>query len=246
MPHRPAILSKGGIVARIPLVILGCGGFAREVYWLAGGGTSRPGGARFQVLGFVDRRSSDEPFYDLPVWSLDLAPAEAQIVCGIGGMPEIKQRVMEEAEAAGRRPALPLVWDGVPIGPNVDIGEGSVICAGNILTVDIHVGRHVALNLACTVGHDTVIGDYATLSPGVHVSGNVRIGTGAYIGTGASIIEGVTIGDYAVVGAGAVVTKDVPPLSLVVGVPAVVKKSVRDLACVPRGYRDPLAGSQAA
>lgn len=226
-------------MTRIPLLILGCGGFAREVLWLAGNAESRPGGARFQVLGFVDRRDSAEPFYDLPVWSLESAPASAQIVCGIGGMPEIKQRVMEEAEAAGRRASLPLIWDGVPIGPNVDIGEGTVICAGNILTVDIRLGRHVALNLDCTVGHDSVIGDYATVSPGVHISGNVRIGTGAYIGTGASIIEGVTIGDYAVVGAGAVVTKDVPPLSLVVGVPAVLKKSERELVCVPRGYRPP-------
>ncbi len=235
--NAPTVLDRA--VAPIPLLIFGCGGFAREVYWAAGNAASRPGGLKFRVLGFVDRESRREPFYNLPVWSLKEAPREACIICGIGGMPELKQRVMEEAEAAGRIAALPVVFDGVPIGPHCSIGTGSVICAGNILTVDITVGRHVAINLDCTVGHDSVIGDYATLSPGVHVSGNVRIGTGAYIGTGASIIEGVTIGDYAVVGAGAVVTRDVAPLSLVVGVPATLKKAERELVCVPPGFVDP-------
>lgn len=246
MPRKNAPDEVNGPVAPIPLVIMGCGGFAREVYWAAGNSHSRPGGLKFHVLGFVDREARREPFYDLPVWSLKEAPREAYLVCGIGGMPELKQRVMEEAEERGRAAALPIVFDGVPIGPHCAIGEGSVICAGNILTVDITVGRHVAINLDCTVGHDTVIGDYATLSPGVHVSGNVRIGTGAYIGTGASLIEGVTVGDYAVVGAGAVVTKDVPPLSLVVGVPATLKKAERELVCVPPGFVDPRRGRHAA
>jgi len=43
---------------------------------------------------------------------------------------------------------------------------------------------------------------------------------GATIGANATIVCGVTIGEYAFVGAGAVVTKDVPPYALVVGVPA--------------------------
>ena len=223
----------------VPLLVMGCGGFAREVFWAAGNAASRPGGLRFEVLGFVDRAAHEQPFYGLPVWELGQAPREAFVTCGIGGMPEIKQRVMEEAAIAGWRAAPAIVFDGVPIGPNVRLGEGTIVCAGNILTVDITVGRHVAINLDCTVGHDAVIGDYATLSPGVHVSGNVRLGTGAFIGTGASIIEGVTIGDYAVVAAGATVTRDVPPLALVAGVPAIVKRDERALACVPPGFTDP-------
>ena len=223
----------------LPLLILGCGGFAREVCWAAGNAASRPGGQRYRVAGFVDREARQQPFYGLPIWDLAGAPADAYVVCGIGGMPEIKQRVMDDADRHGRGPAPALVFDGVPIGPNVTLGEGTIVCAGNILTVDIRVGRHVAINLDCTVGHDVVIGDYATISPGVHVSGNVKIGTGAFIGTGASIIEGVTIGEYAVVAAGAVVTKDVPPMSLVTGVPAAVKKAERQLVCVPRSFVDP-------
>lgn len=48
----------------------------------------------------------------------------------------------------------------------------------------------------------------------------VKIGNNVWIGTGAIILPGVTIGDGTVIGAGSVVTTDVPPKTIVVGVPA--------------------------
>jgi acetyltransferase-like isoleucine patch superfamily enzyme len=100
-----------------------------------------------------------------------------------------------------------------------------VVCAGSILTTDIAVGNHVQINLDCTIGHDVELDDYATLAPGVHVSGYVSIGRRAYIGTGATIINGtadrrLTIACDAVVGAGACVTRSVESGVTVVGVPA--------------------------
>jgi serine acetyltransferase len=87
------------------------------------------------------------------------------------------------------------------------------------------LGKHVQINLDCTIGHDVIMGDYTTLAPGVHVSGWVRFGQKIYVGTGAVIINGtqkkpIVIGDNAVIGAGAVVTEDIPPGITVVGVPA--------------------------
>jgi acetyltransferase-like isoleucine patch superfamily enzyme len=52
----------------------------------------------------------------------------------------------------------------------------------------------------------------------------VSIKDGAHIGIGAIILPGVTIGEGAVIGAGAVVTKDIPPYSVAIGVPARVIK----------------------
>ena len=107
----------------------------------------------------------------------------------------------------------------------VEVGEGTIICAGSILTVNIVIGRSVHINLDCTVGHDVVIEDFATIAPGTHISGNVTIKRGAHIGTGANIINGtpdrpLVIGEGAVVGAGACVIRDVPAFTTVVGVPA--------------------------
>ena len=67
--------------------------------------------------------------------------------------------------------------------------------------------------------------DFATLAPGVHVSGKVAIEHGAYLGTGAVTVDGaydrpLRIGRHSVVSAGALVIRDVPPDTTVSGVPA--------------------------
>lgn len=56
--------------------------------------------------------------------------------------------------------------------------------------------------------------------PGLAKAAPVRIGADAWIGAGAILLPGVTIGEAAIVGAGAVVTRDVPPRTIVSGVPA--------------------------
>ena len=85
------------------------------------------------------------------------------------------------------------------------------------------------INLNCTVGHDSIIGDFVEMAPGVHISGNCTIGAYCNIGTNATILPKITMGENVIVGAGSVVTKDVPANCLVVGVPAVIKKEVPKL-----------------
>ena len=54
---------------------------------------------------------------------------------------------------------------------------------------------------------------------------SIKIGNHVWIGLGAIIFKGVTIGDGAAIAAGSIVLKDVPPNSLVAGVPAQIKKT---------------------
>ena len=60
--------------------------------------------------------------------------------------------------------------------PNIKIGEGSIICAGTILTTNLVFGKFTQLNLLTTIGHDTILGDFCTTGPGVNISGNCNIG----------------------------------------------------------------------
>lgn len=208
------------------LLIFGAGGFGREVAWLA----RQALGASVTIEFVVDR-----PEYlsgavsGLPVRLLSdcVASPRQRYVVALGD-PIQRQRVVAACDALGLL-ATRLVHPRVEASDSVALGEGSVICAGSILTVDIDIRAHVQVNLGCTLGHDVVVGSYSTLAPGVHVSGNVLIGNAAYIGTGASIINGsvdhpLTIGDGAVVAAGACVTRSVEPGAMVAGVPAVRKR----------------------
>jgi sugar O-acyltransferase (sialic acid O-acetyltransferase NeuD family) len=103
---------------------------------------------------------------------------------------------------------------------SIELGKGSVICAGSSLTTTVEIGDHVLINLNCTIGHDVTIGNFSSIMPGVNISGSVKIGKGVLIGTGASILQNIKIGDNATVGAGAVVTKDVPDGKTAIGIPA--------------------------
>lgn len=216
---------------KIQVAIIGAGGFAREVLWALREARAHGSEVGFQPVAFVDRARRDDAFKGLPVITLDDVAPGTFLLCGIGGMTEIKERIVRDALARGHRFAPAVIAAGARVGPDVEIGAGSIVCAGSIVTCDVVIGAHVAVNLDCTIGHDARIGDFSTLSPGVHVSGNVDMGHAVYAGTGAVILEGLKLGARSILGAGAVATRDVPEHALAVGVPALVKKAPREFAC---------------
>jgi sugar O-acyltransferase (sialic acid O-acetyltransferase NeuD family) len=99
-------------------------------------------------------------------------------------------------------------------------GPGTTIMQGVIVTNSVRIGQGVLLNLGCTIGHDSSIGDFSSLSPGVRMSGNAAIGSCCNVGTNAVLLPGVVIGNEVIVGAGAVVTSNLPDGVTAVGVPA--------------------------
>jgi sugar O-acyltransferase (sialic acid O-acetyltransferase NeuD family) len=129
-----------------------------------------------------------------------------------------------EALAPDRQIWLTLADAPAYVGPDVEIGAGTCLAPGSIVTTRARVGRHCILNVNVSVSHDAVVADYVNLNPRVVVAGSVRIGEGCYIGAGATVIDRVTIGAGAIVGAGAVVVEDLPPNVTAVGVPARVIK----------------------
>jgi sugar O-acyltransferase (sialic acid O-acetyltransferase NeuD family) len=102
--------------------------------------------------------------------------------------------------------------------PGVFVGANSVIAPG------VHLDTHVFVNRGATVGHDTRVGAFSRIQPGANLGGLSRVGAGVTIGLGASVVERLAIGDGSVVAAGAVVLRDVPPRTMVAGVPATVRK----------------------
>lgn len=211
------------------LYIIGAGGFGREVAWLA----ERINGQspEWQIKGFID---DDQSLHGAmcgryPVvggcgYLLELAHP-AWCVCAIGNA-QTRRKVIEKIQGAPCISFATLTDPGADISGSAEIGEGSIICAGAVITVDVRIGRHSHVNLDCTIGHDAVLEDFVTLYPSVNVSGQVRIGECAEIGTGSNIIQGKSIGSRTVIGAGTVVINDIADGCTAVGSPArIVKES---------------------
>lgn len=211
------------------LLIFGAGGFGREIASWAERAQWR--GRGFAVAGFVDDNLAGE-LNGRPVLTLEQAAQrhpDAGILATVG-QPAVRERMIGKAAEMGLRATSPLIHPSVEYDREyVTFAEGVVVCAGTILTVNIDVQAHVQINLDCTVGHDAILEPYATLSPGVHISGNVTLERRSFFGTGAVTVNGypgrpLVIGADAVVGAGAVVTKNVPAAVTVTGVPARVRE----------------------
>lgn len=206
------------------IVIIGAGGFGREVAWLIR--DINRVDPQWNILGFVDDDPSLQgqliggyPVIGDVAW---LTHQELSVVCAIGN-PLVKRKVLQQL-ASSKNTYPVLIHPSVIRSEEVRIQEGSILCAGNILTVNIDIGKHVILNLSCTVGHDVVIKDYCSLMPGIRLSGNSILEEAVHVGTGSSIIQGITIGRNAVIGMGSVVIKDIPNNSTAVGIPARVIK----------------------
>lgn len=111
---------------------------------------------------------------------------------------------------------------------DVIIGDHTRVGLHNTVIGPVTIGNHVNLAQGVTVtaiNHNFTEKDLRIDEQGVSTS-PVTIGDDIWIGANAVILPGVTIGNHTVVAAGAVVTKDVPPHTLVAGVPAKIIKEL--------------------
>lgn len=178
-----------------------------------------------KILGFLDDYTESRMVSAYPVLggvdeAKELSDEEDDVraVVAIGNTRR-KKGVVERYQSAGLS-FTNLIHPTAIIPESVRIGEGCIVTAGCIFTVDIEIGNHVILNLGTTVGHDARIGSYWTFNPQVAINGKDRIGEGVYLGTGAKLIHEVSIGEWSLIGAGAVVVSNIPKGVLAVGVPA--------------------------
>lgn len=203
------------------IVIIGAGGFGREVAWLIE--RINKVTPTWKIKGFIDDNEKiwgtyEDNYKVLGGEDYLKKCGEIFAVCAVGSA-KVRKEIVEKYKNSNVIFAT-IIDPSVVISDRVEIGEGTIICAGTIVTVDVKIGRHVIINLDCTIGHDDVIENFVTINPSVNISGNVLIGRGTELGTGMQIIQGKKICDNTIIGAGAVVVKDCIESGTYVGNPA--------------------------
>lgn len=202
------------------LYIIGAGGFGREVAWLVE--RINEVSPEWNLKGFIDDNeaiwgANEDDYPVLGGCEYLKNMRDVYAVCAVGSAT-VRKKIIDNL-ADSQVGYATLIDPSVIISKRSHVGEGSIICAGTILTVDISIGKHVIINLDCTLGHDDIINDFVTMYPSANVSGNVEIGECSELGTGTQIIQGKKIVPNTIIGAGAVVVKDIEEKGTYVGSP---------------------------
>jgi sugar O-acyltransferase (sialic acid O-acetyltransferase NeuD family) len=210
------------------IIVYGAGGFGMEVAFLIEDCNTSL--LRWNILGYLDddRDKWGSVFYGYKVlggrdW---LKHRDREVAAALAVADPEARRTLAETVLNDRVEFPVLIHPSVISSRAVRIGEGSIICAGSILTVEIDIGRHVHINPGCTIGHEVTLEDYATLYPGVNVAGRVIVRACASLGTGSQVVQGLEIGSHSFLGAGSVAIRTVPEGVVAVGCPAQIKKRI--------------------
>ena len=156
-----------------------------------------------------------------------------------------------------------VVYEGSTIGRGLETGHGTVIREENQIgdklniwnnsTIDYGcwIGNNVKIHTNCYIAQYTTLEDDVFLAPGVTVANDPcpvcslcmkgpTLRRGVRVGVNVTLLPHIEIGAESVIAAGAVVTKDIPPRSLVVGNPGRVVKTIDQIECFvgvkPRAY----------
>jgi acetyltransferase EpsM len=207
------------------LIIVGSGRHAIETYYLI-----EEMGLDENVLGFADDNENLNTFllgkkvFNINVLVQNFANEELKpsVIVSIGTL-EVNKR-LTSLFYQNDFPFFSAIHPLINVSRQRNIGKGVTIAQGSILTCNIYIDDFSIINIGCTISHDCTIGKNVNISPGCHLAGNVQIEDDVFLGTGVNVINKITIGKGSIVAAGACVIKDVPPYTMVAGVPAVLKK----------------------
>ena len=205
------------------ILILGAGSQSPDVVWLIEQINER--GGQWRIVGLIDDAEEKQgvliggrPVIGTTAHLNDKAVHGCYVTCSVGN-PTLRKHLLDKALSAGLRPAT-LIHPSAIVSRHAVIEEGVVITHYCVVASEAAVRFGAYLNLACTVGHNAVIGEYVSCLPGARISGSVKLGAGVEIGSGAVLMQGIEIGEWTTIGAGSIVFKSVPERVSAIGNPA--------------------------
>ena len=182
-------------------------------------------GLQGRVSGFLD----DDPLihgrtvFGFPVLGPIAKLREHQgyeVVIALASPSKYKKAIVERLAGDSSLHFPTLVAKNAWVSEGCSIGDGSIIYPGSCLNHGTQLGRFVVINMNCAVGHDSKLGNYTSLSPGVCLAGKTIIAEGVEMGIGSATVQGITIGSGSVIGGKAMVTRNIAAGVVAFGIPA--------------------------
>jgi carbonic anhydrase/acetyltransferase-like protein (isoleucine patch superfamily) len=222
---------------RAPGLLLGDGVTLPDSAWVGGNvvihdGTLIGEGARIQDGAVLGKQPALGPESTAPRG--DLPPLELGEAATVGACAVV--------HAGTRVHARAVVGDRAHVRERALVGEGSVVGSGSAVDNDVTIGARVKIQTGCYITAFSVVEDEVFVAPCVTTTNDNSMGRhergvqlrgatlrrACRVGAGSVLLPGVEVGEEAFVAAGALVTRDVEPRTLVIGVPAKVARQVED------------------
>ena len=191
------------------LFIVGAGGFGREAVWTVERINKASQQPLWNVIGFAD----DDPakaegnFEGYPMLgscekaSKDHPGASVFVAIGDNAIrADIYRRLRGHDFPAFIDPSA-------QVSPTTEFRHGTYIAAEAVVSVGTDIGKFVIINCRAGIGHDSIVGDFANICPGVTLSGHTRVGKSVYMGANSCTAQGVCVADGTVVACGQAVLK---------------------------------------
>jgi len=203
------------------LYIIGAGGCGREVLQIIKE-IHKAQGQRWNIVGFLD--DTEAPLagkacdYGVVGTIVDYVPKENDVLAMAVADPKGKRKLAEMLLSRGAV-FENIIHPAATLGEFNTIGTGNVIYGGFAMSANVRIGNFTTL-LDSLIGHDSVVGDYTTISALCNITGYVKIGKGVFIGGSCAVVPHAVIEDDAYVGMGSVVLRHVKAGKKVFGNPA--------------------------
>lgn len=170
---------KAAILDRIKIAIIGAGGLGRDLRSLL------LGSGPYEFAGFWDDNTGSHPEVKGNIQALKDQVAQQHVLIAVGN-PQIRKKLYEELSKLNHLSFPTIVHEQAFLGDKstIQLGEGTVVFPGAVLTTDIKIGENVIIHAGCSLHHDTRIGAHSVIMPGVRISGGAQLGDESFVGSG--------------------------------------------------------------
>lgn len=206
----------------VRLVIIGAGGFGREVLLWARDIQEKK--TLWDEIVFIDDDLNSLQGFNISNEIIstinDYVPQKNDfLICAIGNT-KVKKNICEKLSDRGGN-FTSFIHPTAIVSENIKIGKGIMLGPFSIVSDNVEIGDFFTLNSYSVVGHDAVIKNYVTINAHCNVMGNTSLDDGVFLGGSAAIIPNVKIQENATIGAGSVVIRKVKKGTTVFGNPAI-------------------------